>query len=362
MGNKNHVELDWAVDGITVGARHRKDLGDLDALVTSIREHGLLQPLTVTEEGVLVCGARRLAAIKQLGWRTVNVWVRVGLSQRLTAMMAEREDQTNLKPYTVTEMADLYEELKTEIAADAARRKQATQFGPGGVRPDRSGAAESAAPEDDPSSGPGESAGPLGDTRSQAAQILGGASYFTLDRIAAIRQAAADEARPDAIRQQAVDALKQIEDGAAVDPLFTALRSLIRIDDLEHVAADEAETGGVRDAARSGAILLRKLEDTGQMSPADLDKAARAALDRVKAARTPDKPIPVRAANKEKTPPMRTVKWFTWTWNEMKDWTTQVDPKLVAAGLTDAQWDQFSQTIDNSVTFRDTVADLRNPA
>ena len=360
MGTKNHVELDWAVDAITVGARHRKDLGDLDALVASIREHGLLQPLTVTEQGVLVCGARRLAAIKALGWRTVNVWVRVGLSEKLTGMMAEREDQTNLKPYTLTEMADLYEELKAEIAADAARRKQATQFGPGGVRPDRSGAAESAEPEDGPNGGVGESAGPLGDARSQAAQIVGGASYFTLDRIAEIRQVAADTDRPDAIRQQAVDAIKQIEDGAAVDPLFTGLRSAVRIDDLEHVAVDEAEPGAVRDAARSGAILLRKLGDTGQMSSAELDKAARAALDRVKAARTPDKPAPPRTANKAKTP-MRTVKWFTWTWNEMKDWTVQVDPKLVAAGLTDSQWDQFCQTIDNSVAFRNTVAELRNP-
>lgn len=73
--------------------------------------------------------------------------------------------------------------------------------------------------------------------RSQAAQILGGASYFTLNRIAAIREATADTDRPDAIRQHVIDALKQIEDGVAVGPLFTALRSLIRIDDLEHVAA-----------------------------------------------------------------------------------------------------------------------------
>ena len=65
--DKNHVELDWAVEGITVGARHRKDLGDLDGLKASIAEHGLLQPLTVTDQGALICGARRLAAIKALG-------------------------------------------------------------------------------------------------------------------------------------------------------------------------------------------------------------------------------------------------------------------------------------------------------
>src|SRR5690625_6939359 len=76
------------VDSIHVGNRHRKDLGDIDALATSIQRDGLLQPVTITPDGVLVCGARRLAAIKQLGWRTVNVWVRSGITNRLGALLA----------------------------------------------------------------------------------------------------------------------------------------------------------------------------------------------------------------------------------------------------------------------------------
>lgn len=70
------VQLDRTVESILVGRRHRADLGDIDALAASIERHGLLQPLTITVDGALVCGARRLAAIKRLGWRTVNVWVR----------------------------------------------------------------------------------------------------------------------------------------------------------------------------------------------------------------------------------------------------------------------------------------------
>lgn len=42
------------VDSIQVGNRHRKDLGDIDALAASIERDGLLQPITVTPEGVLV--------------------------------------------------------------------------------------------------------------------------------------------------------------------------------------------------------------------------------------------------------------------------------------------------------------------
>lgn len=63
------IELERTVGSIQVGTRHRTDLGDIDTLAASIREHGLLQPITVAIDGVLVCGRRRLAAIRQLGWR-----------------------------------------------------------------------------------------------------------------------------------------------------------------------------------------------------------------------------------------------------------------------------------------------------
>ena len=69
-----HIEPEWAVYSIRVGRRHRIELGDIDELAASIQRDGLLQPITITPDGVLVCGARRLAAIKRLGWKKVNVW------------------------------------------------------------------------------------------------------------------------------------------------------------------------------------------------------------------------------------------------------------------------------------------------
>ena len=48
-----HIELDRTVASIIVGHRHRTDLGDLDALCESIERDGLLQPLTVTVDGVI---------------------------------------------------------------------------------------------------------------------------------------------------------------------------------------------------------------------------------------------------------------------------------------------------------------------
>lgn len=53
-----HIELERTVSSIQIGARHRHDLGDLDTLAASIQRYGLLQPITITPDGVLVCGAR----------------------------------------------------------------------------------------------------------------------------------------------------------------------------------------------------------------------------------------------------------------------------------------------------------------
>ncbi|KAB1897887.1 ParB N-terminal domain-containing protein, partial [Micrococcus luteus] len=63
------IELERTVASIQVGHRHRTELGDIDELAVSIDRDGLLQPITITPEGVLVCGARRLTAIRQLGWK-----------------------------------------------------------------------------------------------------------------------------------------------------------------------------------------------------------------------------------------------------------------------------------------------------
>jgi ParB family chromosome partitioning protein len=56
---------------ITLGERHRRDLGDLTALVQSIKEVGLLHPVVITSQGQLIAGARRVGACRSLGWPTV---------------------------------------------------------------------------------------------------------------------------------------------------------------------------------------------------------------------------------------------------------------------------------------------------
>jgi hypothetical protein len=64
-----------AIASIIVGKRHRLDLGNIDALARSIAEVGLLHPIPIRPDCILIAGVRRLAACKTLGWQDIPVHV-----------------------------------------------------------------------------------------------------------------------------------------------------------------------------------------------------------------------------------------------------------------------------------------------
>ena len=200
-----HIELEWVVYSIRVGRRHRIELGDIDELAASIQRDGLLQPITITPDGVLVCGARRLAAIKRLGWKKVNVWVRSGLSDRLGQVLAEQDDNQLHKPLTKRESAALYREVRQVMAEDAARHEAATRFSRE-HQPRWNGVADLTTPLD----------APLGDTREQASRLVTGrASYTTLEKIGYLERLAVDSDQPEVLRAEAQAGLRRIKAGAA---------------------------------------------------------------------------------------------------------------------------------------------------
>src|SRR5438105_1061434 len=51
--------------------RQRHELGRLEELADSIRRLGLIHPIVVSRDLVLVAGERRLAACKILGWTSI---------------------------------------------------------------------------------------------------------------------------------------------------------------------------------------------------------------------------------------------------------------------------------------------------
>lgn len=246
------IELERAVSSIRIGNRHRTDLGDIDALAASIARDGLLQPPTITPDGVLVCGRRRLAAIQQLNWRVVNVWVRQGISDRLGHLLAEQDDNLLHKDLTPLEAASLYRELKELLAEDAARRQEASRFS-SDHQPSETGEGG----EDGGGKFPAPSPAPAGEARQQAAAMIpGAASYRTLDKIEAIQQAADRDDLPDDTRAQVADALARIEAGAPVHPIFEEIRALIddparaRDAELDRLAQDALARAKNRPPAR----------------------------------------------------------------------------------------------------------------
>lgn len=301
-----HIELDRTVESIIVGNRHRTDLGDLTALAESIARDGLLQPLTVTIDGVLVCGARRLAAIKLLGWRTVSVWVRSGISGRLGHLLAEQDDNMLHKDLTPVEAAALYRELKTLMAEDASRRQAATRFSAEN-QPGKDGAGKFPAPSEPPGRA----------SEQAAAMIPGGASYKTLDKIDYLRQVTDDPDLPATVRGDAAAELERIDAGAPVHPGFERIRAAVT------EAANETT---------------------------DLEALAQQAVARAQAAQT--KPAPVTSTG-ETEPARWPVRAFVATWTELADWWTHYDAEVLANELSDEQIASFLATADGTNMFAD---------
>lgn len=98
-----------AIADIIIGARHRKDLGDLDALAESIRTLGLLQPIGIHEDLTLVFGHRRLLACVLLGWTEIDVRI-VNVSSIALGEMTENEVRKN---FTESERVAIFRTIET---------------------------------------------------------------------------------------------------------------------------------------------------------------------------------------------------------------------------------------------------------
>ena len=109
---------------INAVGRHRRDMGDIDALAKSIEEIGLLHPVVVTREHVLVAGERRLAAARQLGWEEIDVTIVSGFTEARERLIAERDENTCRKDFTPSEAVALGESLKPLLRSEAKDRQR----------------------------------------------------------------------------------------------------------------------------------------------------------------------------------------------------------------------------------------------
>lgn len=87
-----------SVNSIVVGDRFRKDMGDVHALAASISTLGLLEPIVIDSQRKLICGARRLAAVKTLGHESIAVRV-----IDCDALLAEHDENEIREPFKASE-------------------------------------------------------------------------------------------------------------------------------------------------------------------------------------------------------------------------------------------------------------------
>lgn len=113
------------LDEILIGDRVRKDMGDLQGLANSMKRHGLLHPIVVKKNNMLVAGHRRIEAARLIGWKEIDVTV-IDVADLLSA---ERDENTERKDFTPTEavaIGRLIEEqhrAKIEAAAPEKNRR-----------------------------------------------------------------------------------------------------------------------------------------------------------------------------------------------------------------------------------------------
>lgn len=290
-----HLQPDFPIADINTQGVHRQDLGDLDALASSLERLGLLTPIVVTGDGDLICGKRRLAAAKRLGWTTVPCWVPDKVSATLR-MVAVFDDENLRKSLTPIEQANLYAEYEQIYAAQARLRQQATRFRPGTATASADDELEAGASESDPPQIPTSDKGKA--KRLAAQSVTGSSSQTRLDQIRELQQIATDDREHPVVQQDAVEALVELNTDGKVNPRWQRVKLNQQLTALDQAAINPTEPAGVHDAAARAAVEIRALTDPveairhGKQTLADLDRL------RADAPPPPARPVDPHAAEK----------------------------------------------------------------
>jgi N6-adenosine-specific RNA methylase IME4 len=117
-----------AISSITIGDRHRPDMGDLRALANSIAEVGLLQPIGMSPDGELVFGERRLRACRDLlGWTEIPARI-VNVRSIVQGEIHENEIRKDFTPServaierTINAEIERRQGARTDLGQDLAR-------------------------------------------------------------------------------------------------------------------------------------------------------------------------------------------------------------------------------------------------
>ena len=370
----------FPIESIVLGRSYRRELGDLTDLTTSIQTLGLLCPIVITSDAVLISGRRRLEVMRQLGHTTVPVWVASEVSDKLRTLLAIQDDNLLHKHFTTTEKAALYAEYKTLLTEENARRQSATRFGADALPGSDDGEADDTDPDEKEAmivatyqgsgSGRWDSQPPSKrKSRVQAATaVTGRDSSQQLEQVLALERLATNEDEDERVRQAAAEAVVEINSDAKVHGRYHKVIALRGVCWLEKTAVNETASAAVREAADDELRAVRQID-----RPVERSRAVAAAIARVrKLALTPTSAA-TTAENGEsgaeedgmsadgvrgRYHARRLVDILA----KAEGWWEINDAALVGRYATDEQWDAITRHRDQANAFLDTAADARRAA
>jgi ParB family chromosome partitioning protein len=93
------------VNDIKVRKRIRKDMRDIAKLAESLKRYGLICPIVISDDNVLIAGHRRLEAARRIGWRKINA-VRCENKSPLVRLEMELEENLQRHDFDIDEIAE----------------------------------------------------------------------------------------------------------------------------------------------------------------------------------------------------------------------------------------------------------------
>jgi len=283
----------------------------------------------------------------------------------------------------------MYGEIRVVIAEDAAQAQAASRFQVGEQNPRLHGVGNFPTPSNQAEQTPpaeavqtlleaagqalpgvgGQAlgAGPKRKYRSsqQAADIVGGASYKTLDKVNNMIAFAKNDARSAQARHQVGRMLTGIDGGKPVDPAYKVTKALATLDDLVKIAENQELTAESRHSAIEAINVIEKSKHS--LTPEVVDHLVKPVLNRVDRF---EKTNQNKTKNQRETPAgkVKSPKEFTYTWEKLADWPSQYNVTEIATTVPEDKWRQFEQTMRDAIEFTEAVnqhrtkADVKEPA